>query len=227
MTDQGIGGRTEAHADRGLRGAVVGYHGYPQLTVTALAPSASDELVVSIILSFGDSATPRAPWLEITVAPAPTDPPARHSLLLRSYRSLQIDMTPMGASRLIGVSADQLESDDLDTTAVLGSELYRLLSRLASAPTWAIRFAAVDDYLMERLKGARPRSLAAGAAWRKFAESTGMVLIGELAPFTEPDEELPSPGGPYDVHTAAADRIRRRYHHTGAPTTAEAPERTI
>lgn len=94
---------------------------------------------------------------------------------------LQIDLTPLGARRLLGVPMHELANTTVPVDAVLGGYGARLVGRIAEAPGWAARFALVDDAIRARLADAA--DVDRGVRWSlgRIVASGGAVPIGELA----------------------------------------------
>ncbi|MCP9276034.1 helix-turn-helix domain-containing protein [Mycolicibacterium arenosum] len=98
-----------------------------------------------------------------------------------SARCVQIDLTPLGARRLLGVPMSELANVTVPVDAVLGDFGSRLVQRVGDAATWADRFAILDRALRARLAGAA--AVDSGVVWslRRIAAAGGNVAIGELA----------------------------------------------
>ena len=186
----GNGERTQALPDRGLRGAVLGYHGYRRITAAGIARSEAETANVSLLLCFKETpgsttAEPPSAFVVTGDAAAP---------LGSGSQAIQIDLTPIGAHRTIGVAPDALVGGEHDAAAIIGPEGPRLIDRLATTSSWHVRFEAVDRFLLERLQHAPPRSLSAGTAWSKFAETGASILVGQLSSVVEDAAEVAQPG---------------------------------
>lgn len=98
-----------------------------------------------------------------------------------SARCLQIDLTPLGARRLLGVPMSELANTTVPVEAVLGAFGGVLVQRIGNAPTWHDRFALVDSALRRRLADAP--EVDVGVAWslRRIEASGGNLAIGDLA----------------------------------------------
>lgn len=96
-------------------------------------------------------------------------------------RCLQIDLTPLGARRLLGVPMSELANATVPVDAVLGTSGRRLVQRIGDAATWPERFAVVDRALRARLDSAP--SIDSGVEWSlsRIARTSGAVSIGDLA----------------------------------------------
>ena len=98
-----------------------------------------------------------------------------------SARCLQVDLTPLGARRLIGVPMSELANRTVPIDDVLGGFGRFLVQRIGEAPDWPSRFALLDDVLRARLAEAPP--IDPGVTWslRRIKESGGAAAIGDLA----------------------------------------------
>ena len=98
-----------------------------------------------------------------------------------SARCLQVDLTALGARRLVGVPMSELANRTVPIDDVLGRFGRFLVQRIGEAPDWPSRFALLDDALRTRLAEAPP--VDPGVAWslRRIRESDGAAAIGDLA----------------------------------------------
>lgn len=96
-------------------------------------------------------------------------------------RGVQVDLTPVGARLLFGVTMDGLTNRVVDLTDLLGAEAAALAERLAETPDWESRLAAVEGYLAGRLAAAPPPDAGVLWAWRRLRETDGRTGIGALA----------------------------------------------
>lgn len=94
---------------------------------------------------------------------------------------LQVDLTPVGAHRLLGAAMHELAGRVVDLDAVLGSWARCLAARLYDAPSWAARFTILDAALTERLETAPPTPKLVEAAWAAIRRDAAAVRIGALA----------------------------------------------
>ncbi|MFB9834192.1 DUF6597 domain-containing transcriptional factor, partial [Actinoallomurus acaciae] len=60
---------------------------------------------------------------------------------------VQLDLTPQGARALLGMPAGELASAVVPLDGLLRTRAGELVERLAEAPSWAARFAILDDRL--------------------------------------------------------------------------------
>jgi AraC-like DNA-binding protein len=98
-----------------------------------------------------------------------------------SARCLQVDLTPLGARRILGVPMGELANRTVPIEDVLGRLGSGLVQRIGDAPSWRARFEIVDAALIARLS--RTPDVDAGVAWSlgRITSSGGTAAIGELA----------------------------------------------
>jgi AraC-like DNA-binding protein len=176
--------------DRGphpaLRGIVVRSTGFAQ---RAPGPVRMRELpctYVPVILDLGegwrirDARRPDAPAERrgsfvagLTDGPVLVEHPGRAACL-------QVDLTPLGARRLLGVPMDELANRVVPLEDVLGAGGRALVDRLADAPGWEARFHLLDRALIARLGAASPAGGEVAWALGRLAAGGG-VAVGDLA----------------------------------------------
>lgn len=98
-----------------------------------------------------------------------------------SARCLQVDLTALGARRLIGLPMSELANRTVPIDDVLGRFGHDLVQRVGDALDWTTRFALIDDALRARF--AEASSVDAGVAWSldRIVTSGGAAVIGDLA----------------------------------------------
>lgn len=96
-------------------------------------------------------------------------------------RCLQIDLTPLGARRLLGVPMSELANATVPVEAVLGAFGSDLVERIGNASTWRERFALIDEALRARLADAPPVDAAIAWSLRRITAAGGNLSIGVLA----------------------------------------------
>lgn len=94
--------------------------------------------------------------------------------------SLQVDLTPLGAAAVLGVTGRALADRVVALDDLLGRAADLLAERLAHAPDWAARFALLDRWLARRVAAARVPSPDVAWSWGRLARSHGAVPIGTL-----------------------------------------------
>lgn len=95
--------------------------------------------------------------------------------------SIQIDLTPVGAYRILGLPLDELTDRHEDVVDVVGADAARLISELGATAEWKTRFNLVEKLLRRRLERGREETAGIAWAWRQLAASHGGIPIGELA----------------------------------------------
>jgi AraC-like DNA-binding protein len=98
-----------------------------------------------------------------------------------SARCLQIDLTPLGARRLMGMPMSELANRSVPIDDVLGPFGRNLVQRVGNAPDWPARFALIDAAIRARLADAGP--VDAGVEWslRHITATGGTTTISDLA----------------------------------------------
>jgi AraC-like DNA-binding protein len=94
---------------------------------------------------------------------------------------LQIDLTPMGARRVLGVPMHELANRTVDVEDVLGRAGRALVERLADAPDWPERFALVESALGAWAAEARPASPEVAWAMRRLTAEGAGGGVGVIA----------------------------------------------
>jgi AraC-like DNA-binding protein len=96
-------------------------------------------------------------------------------------RCVQVDLTPLGARRLLGVPMHELENREVDLGELLGPDLRRLEEQLDGTPDWTERLALVEEFLAVRLDAAAPVRPDVAWAWRRLQETGGRLRVEALA----------------------------------------------
>jgi AraC-like DNA-binding protein len=92
-------------------------------------------------------------------------------------RILQIDMTPLGARRLLGVPGEELTNRVIGAEHLLGAEL---IDQAEQTQEWDAVWELVQRALIERVDDHAPRP-EIEHAYRRIARSRGAVRVSELA----------------------------------------------
>jgi AraC-like DNA-binding protein len=95
-------------------------------------------------------------------------------------RCLQVDLTPLGARRLLGVPMRELAGRSVALEDVIGPSAPLLVERIAGAAGWHERFALVERALAARLDGAEPPDPGVRWALETLSRSGGRTPIGHL-----------------------------------------------
>ena len=94
---------------------------------------------------------------------------------------IQLDLTPLGAARLLGMPLEPLAYRLASLEDLIGAEGGRLAQRLGDATNWADRLTLVEAFALERIaRHPAPPPLVA-ALWRRLTASRGNVNIAALA----------------------------------------------
>lgn len=170
-----------------LAGAVIAYTGFAQREREPVRFRELPCTYVPLILdlgegwSIGDARRPeRAPERLRSFVAGLTEGPVtvEHG---GAARCLQVDLTPLGARRLLGLPMSEIANRSVPLEEVLGPGAHELVERLAQAPDWAARFALVDRALTTRLAASRPVDPATAWALARMVDAGGSVPIGRLA----------------------------------------------
>jgi AraC-like DNA-binding protein len=102
------------------------------------------------------------------------------------WSGVQLGLTPLGARTLLGVPAAELANWDAEAADVVGGFAAQLRELVVRQPTWAERFAVLDELLARRAGQSdanrcvevRPE---VRYAWRRLRQTGGGVGVAELA----------------------------------------------
>ncbi|WP_116948289.1 AraC family transcriptional regulator [Jiangella endophytica] len=171
-----------AHA--ALAGDVVGYCGYVEHSPVPVRRRELPGPRVPVIISFGDSLSVRSPGLsgELTSFVAGFHDTFAVTEFVGGQCGLQVDLTPLGAHRLLGLAGADLRDGSIRLSDVVGRQAAdELVERLVEAPDWATRFTLADVFWSHRSEAARPVDAEVGWAWERLRRSGGRLRIGTLA----------------------------------------------
>lgn len=174
--------------DARLRGIVTGpYQGWEEHAASIVrrreVPIAAVPLILNLGPAFrvtspadsGDALRPYRSFLAgMTALPAVTEA-GRHSLCL------QVNLTPLGAYRVLGMAMHALTDRVVELEDLFGREAERLLDRLHAANEWSRRFRLVDQALLTRVAAGRAPTPDIAHAVARLRGSAGRLAIGELA----------------------------------------------
>ena len=96
-------------------------------------------------------------------------------------RCVQVNLTPLGARRLLGVPLAELTNRVVPLEDVLGPDARVLVERLADARDREERFALLDEALSVRAAASTPVRPDVAWAWRRLVESGGLLRVDALA----------------------------------------------
>jgi AraC-like DNA-binding protein len=173
----------ESHAgtpDVRLRDYVASYTGYVELARSPLRRLEVPFAGIPMIVSLGPSIVVDGVRYRSFVAGL--DDSATITEYCGEQRGLQVNLTPLGARRLLGLPMAELARRVVALEDVLGERAARLLvERLHDAPDWQARFALLDAVLLARLERAAPVAAEVEHAWARLHASDGAVAIATLA----------------------------------------------
>lgn len=168
-----------------LAGLVVRYQGYVEDAPSPLVRRELPTMDVPVIINLG------AAWGMLD--PQAVDPTLhdsfvagfhqRHARVRATGRAhcIQVDFTPLGAYRFLGMPMHRLAGLTADLADVLGRDASRLTERLREAPDWSSAFTLLDQVIRERIAGndASP-SAEVQWAWDALLRSGGTVRVQDL-----------------------------------------------
>ncbi len=169
---------TRGVPDPRLRGVVLGYSGYVERVGVPFSRLEVACTFVPIILSFGpeirvDGARHRSFVAGLVDRATVTE----HG---GEQHGVQIDLTPIGARRLLGLPMDEIAGQVVPMGELLG-EVEHARERLWEADGWPARFALLDELLLARLSRAAPVAPELAYAVRRLQDSRGAMTIAALA----------------------------------------------
>ncbi|MEU6040124.1 helix-turn-helix domain-containing protein [Actinomadura sp. NPDC047616] len=96
-------------------------------------------------------------------------------------RGVQLDITPLGAYKLLGVPMARLTNAAVELADLLGPGTASFVGRLAETPAWADRFDLLDELLLRRLGTGPSPAPEVRRAWELLTASGGAVPVADLA----------------------------------------------
>ncbi len=160
-----------------LRGSVMSYAGYVERATRPMRRLEVPFAGVPMILSLGPSILVDGVRHRSFVAGL--DDRTTVTEYTGEQRGLQVNLTPLGARRLLGLPMQELARQVVAIEDVLAGE--HLAERLHGAPDWPARFALLDELLLRRLAEAAPVAAQVEHAWARLRASDGAVEIAALA----------------------------------------------
>jgi AraC-like DNA-binding protein len=94
---------------------------------------------------------------------------------------IEVDLTALGASRLLGVPATALANSVVPIDAIRDRAARELVERLADAPDWPARFRVLDEVLLRWIDDGSEPDPAIRWAWGQLDRSHGRVQVSTLA----------------------------------------------
>jgi AraC-like DNA-binding protein len=138
-------------------------------------------LIISLEHDWGIGTGPDAPLRRMTsfaggisLAPAVS----RHD---GRMHVMQVDLTPLGTSAVLGVPGAALAGDVVGLGDLVGDgEAARLAERLAGTAGWTMRFALLQEWLVRRVRTATPPRADVAWAVRRLDATGGRLPIDAL-----------------------------------------------
>ena len=105
-----------------------------------------------------------------------------NSEIVGTAHCIQIDLTPLAASRLTGTPLGEFAGEVAALEDVFGRlSIFELNERLAPAATWKERFGILHGFLLERDRTSYGPVPEIARCWAMLEGSAGTIPIGELA----------------------------------------------
>ncbi|MFJ4776384.1 helix-turn-helix domain-containing protein [Streptomyces sp. NPDC088762] len=95
--------------------------------------------------------------------------------------AIRLELTPLGAYRLLGVPMRELTNRAVELRDVLGPEADELAERMAATDDWATRFDLLDFVLLTRLERGPEPAPEVNHAWRLLARADGAIPVARIA----------------------------------------------
>jgi AraC-like DNA-binding protein len=97
------------------------------------------------------------------------------------YVSLDLELTPLGAYRVLGLPMSELEGVTVSLRELFGERGRRLGERLRELERWDDRFDAIESFLLDRAMAGPEPSPGVAWAYERLWRSQGRARVGELA----------------------------------------------
>lgn len=162
-----------------LRGAVHAYVGYAEWSEAPLRRIQPAVTIVPLILSLGPAISVDGARRSSFVAGLYDGPAVTE--FRGEQLGIEVDLSPLGACRLLGVPMRDLAGRSVPVGEVLGPAADELVERLAELRSWEARFALLDAALVRRLQEAPPVRPAVVAAWDRLRATEGRIAVEALA----------------------------------------------
>ena len=98
-----------------------------------------------------------------------------------SVDCLQVDLTPIGAWRILGIDMSEIAGAVVDLRTLLGAAADELERRLVDLDDWMERFLLVEDFLLRRIAASSSEHPLSAAAFGAITRSNGDIRVGSLA----------------------------------------------
>lgn len=177
-----------AAPDPRLRDSIVGdYQGWAETAPLPIFRRQMPVIMVPVILNFGPDWSVGSPRTE-KGALLPFDSflaglhdQSADTLSGGNAACLQVNLTPLGAYRLLGLPMHEIANRTLDLLDLLGADGADLIDRLRNAADWHRRFDIFDAFLLGRLSDAATVDGDIAWALHQLQRRHGQLAIGSLA----------------------------------------------
>lgn len=95
--------------------------------------------------------------------------------------AIQVNLTPLGARRLLGVPMDALANRVVELEDLLGQGERSLVEQLRNTGPWSGRFELLETFLLRRLAASSPIPAPIARAWGVLEASRGKLDLAALA----------------------------------------------
>ena len=170
-----------------LRQHLVVLEGYEERLGATVRQRHLPPVIVPVILNFGpayrllDTADPRRPGRALSSFVSGLGEAGGMTESDGAALCVQVNLTPLGARRILAVPMHELQDQVLPLEDVLGPEVLQLEQRLFEAPDWATRLTLAESFLAARLEGVPPARPDVVRAWRRLEETGGRLRVEALA----------------------------------------------
>ncbi|MDI2124601.1 AraC family transcriptional regulator [Yinghuangia seranimata] len=97
------------------------------------------------------------------------------------HDALRVELTPLGAYRLLAMPLSELSNSVVELRDVLGREADELAERLAATRDWTRRFDLLDNALLARVDEGPAAAPQVAHAWRLITTAPGAAPIAKIA----------------------------------------------
>ncbi len=162
------------------------YQGWTERSATPVLRREIPSGIVPVIINFGPEARLIDPEKKDVLQRLDSFVAGLHEtfVLVESAQStdcVQFNLNPLGAYQILGVPMYSIANAEIPLDDLLGRPARRLISQIGACPDWAIRFALLDHFLLERAAHGRTGSPRIIWAWNQLKQSHGQIEVGKLA----------------------------------------------